>query len=166
MNRRGLLLAAALVATLALAVWPPGEAGVRAAGPVTQARATSAVGATAAPAEASAKPAASEPRFPKLGGNLFPSQTWRPPPPPPPKVKPVPPPPPPPPEPPPFPFAYFGRWAEPDKEVVFLKRGEQLMRVKAGDVINGAWRLDRVDRGGLVFTYLPLNMQKTMRIER
>jgi hypothetical protein len=149
-----LLLALAGVALLAF--WPrPEEADVVGAKARRAAVRAPAIQAPAsAPAKATAGPAV---RFADLDGDLFPAQTWRPPPPGPKPVKP------PPPAPPEFFFGYFGRWLEGGKEVYFLKQGDQVMRVRVGEVVAGAWRLDRVEADGLVFTYLPLNMAKTLR---
>ncbi|MDD4880268.1 MAG: hypothetical protein PHX10_01715, partial [Gallionellaceae bacterium] len=121
-----------------------------------------AAGSTGGPRSAGTPATATAPaaRFASLAGNLFPNQTWQPPPP---KAKPVVAPPPPPPAPPGFPFAYSGRWLEGGDERVFLSQGETLLRAGVGDVVAGQWRLDKLEEGSLVFTYLPLDMQKTLR---
>jgi hypothetical protein len=100
-------------------------------------------------------------RLAALQADLFPRQTWVPPPPP---AKPVIPPPPPPPEPPPLPFKYLGRWVDAGKETVFLLEGERAVPVTVGQVLPGSWRVESVSASGVVFTYLPLNMQSTMGI--
>jgi hypothetical protein len=95
-------------------------------------------------------------------GNLFPPQTWVPPPPPPPK--PPPPPPPPPPSPPPLPYTFLGSWAEAGQDTFFLAQGDHVHAVRKGDVLSGSWRLDVATPTQLVFTYLPLDMTRTLRI--
>jgi hypothetical protein len=159
MNGRSLVLILALAVTALLAFWPMPEDEAGLVDPVRKSHPAAARSGGAAAAPAKAEPVV---RFAVLDGDLFPSQTWRPPPP---KAKPVKPLPPPPPEPPEFFFSYFGRWVEAGKEVIFLKQGERLMRTAVGEVVAGQWRLDQVGPGGLVFTYLPLNMQKTLRTQ-
>jgi hypothetical protein len=163
-------LALALIVTLGAAFWParddaPDDAEIVAA---------SQPGPKPAPAPAAAEPAPGPTPTPGVAataperfatakaGNLFPKQTWVPPPPPPPK--PPPPPPPPPPSPPPLPYTYLGSWAEAGQETLFLAQGDQVIHVRKGDVLAGSWRLDAVTPSQLVFTYLPLDMTRTLRI--
>jgi hypothetical protein len=162
MNTRHKLLAVALLATLAAVFWPHGQ------GPVDEvvapARRPPLQGEQAA-AAASRQPlrenaAAPAPRLAAMQADLFPRQTWVPPPPPPPK-----PPPPPPPKPPALPFTYIGRWMEGNTEVVFLDQGGRTISVKPGQILPGAWRVEEITRGGVVFTYLPLDMQSTLGIK-
>lgn len=170
MNARRIVLAAALAITLAAVFWPPEatqevatvEAVRRTASAVPadvkEQAAASAAQTVHVAADAGREPAA--PRFtPEMAGDLFPVQTWVPPPPPPPK-----PPPPPPPEPPPLPFKYLGRWTEAGVEVLFLSHGNRMLRISNGDELPGGWKVDEIARNRVVFTYLPLNMQKTLGI--
>ncbi|MFA5082770.1 MAG: hypothetical protein WC474_09515 [Hydrogenophilaceae bacterium] len=160
MSARRIVLVLALLAALLLAFWPqPKEAGV--VEPAHRAARSGAAVSTGGPRPAVAS--APVARFASLTGDLFPSQTWQPPPP---KARPIVAPPPPPPAPPGFPFAYSGRWLEGGEERVFLSQGETLLRVKSGDVVAGQWRLDKLEEGSLVFTYLPLDMQKTLRTKQ
>lgn len=154
MNVRQIVLVLALLAVLVLAFWPqPEETGV--IEPVRRA------GAPASHAVPAAGPTQTVGvRFATSTGNLFPTQTWRPPPA---KIKPAAPLPPPPPAPPEFPFSYSGHWLEDGVDRVFLSQGENLVRAKVGDVVAGNWRLDKMEEGSLVFTYLPLDMQKNLR---
>ncbi|GAB3670009.1 hypothetical protein GCM10028813_53840 [Ramlibacter alkalitolerans] len=47
---------------------------------------------------------------------------------------------------------------------VFLQRGERLYAVAVGDVIDGQYRLERIDANQLLLTYLPMNAQQTITI--
>lgn len=100
------------------------------------------------------------PRLALARANLFPGQTWYvplPPPPPPAYV------PPPPPQAPPLPFAYMGRWQEGGQVTYYLMRGTLPVSARAGEVIDGAWRLEPVAGSVLNFTYLPLNQTRSLR---
>ena len=90
--------------------------------------------------------------------DVFKAKSWYVPPPPP---KPGPPPPP---APPPLPFTYMGKLLEEGKLTVFISHQDRNYAVKAGDTIEGSYRVDKVDAQGVLFTYLPLNMQQTLAI--
>lgn len=90
--------------------------------------------------------------------DIFQAKSWYVPPPPP---KPGPPPPP---APPPLPFSYMGKLLEDGKLTVFLTQQDRNYAVKAGDTLDGNYRVDAVDAQRVVFTYLPLNMQQTLAI--
>lgn len=114
-----------------------------------------------APAVASARPAP-EPaiRLAQANVDLFPEQTWYVPPPPPPPPPYVPPPPP---QAPALPYAYMGRWLEGGETTWYLVRGTLPVSVRAGQVLDGVWRLETVRAGMLDFTYLPLNQTRSLR---
>ena len=90
--------------------------------------------------------------------DLFKAQSWYVPPPPP---KPGPPPPP---APPPLPFIYMGKLLDEGKLTVFITNQDRNYAVKAGDTIEGSYRVDSVENQRVLFTYLPLNMQQTLVI--
>lgn len=90
--------------------------------------------------------------------DVFKAKSWYVPPPPP---KPVPPPPP---APPPLPFKYMGKLLDEGKLTVFITKQDRNYAVKAGDTIDGAYRVDSVEAQRVLFTYLPLNMQQTLVI--
>lgn len=90
--------------------------------------------------------------------DIFKAKSWYVPPPPP---KPGPPPAP---TPPPLPFQYMGKLFEEGKLTVFITNQDRNYAVKAGDTIEGSYRVDRVDPQQVLFTYLPLNMQQTLVI--
>lgn len=101
------------------------------------------------------------PRLALARADLFPEQTWfipPPPPPPPPVVAP------PPPQAPALPYSYMGRWQEAGQTTYYLNRGSTPLSVRAGQVLDGAWRLEPVANGMLNFTYLPLNQTRSLRI--
>lgn len=95
-------------------------------------------------------------------GNAFSVISWYvppPPPPPPPSPKPVPPPPP---TAPPLPYSYLGRYVEDGKLVILLVRSERIYTVSEGEVIENTYRVERLARGWLEMTYLPLNIKQTL----
>lgn len=63
-----------------------------------------------------------------------------------------------------MPFRFMGRWVEPDGLVVFLTQGETVLLARKGDTLAGSWRVDEITQGQMNMTYLPLNMQQTLRI--
>jgi hypothetical protein len=94
-------------------------------------------------------------------GNAFVSKSWYVPPPPPPPAKPLPPPPP---TAPPLPFTYLGRYEDLAKPVIFLVRGDRVLLVSAGDVIEGTYRVEGIVGTALGLTYLPLNIRQSLDI--
>lgn len=47
---------------------------------------------------------------------------------------------------------------------VFLERGERVYSVSPGDVIDGQYRIERIDATQLTFRYLPLNLPQNLAI--
>ena len=94
-------------------------------------------------------------------GNVFESKSWYVPPPPPPQAKPLPPPPP---TAPPLPFTYLGRYEDVGKPIIFLLRGDRVLPVSAGEVIEGTYRVDGIVGTALGLTYLPLNIRQSLDI--
>ena len=166
MTTRQRWLALVLVITLVAAFWPAREDdSIGVVEPVKKEPLPSVqeTPAQAIPTQAGREPQARTERLSsEKAGNLFPRQTWVPPPPPPPKPKPLPPPPPP--SPPPLPFSFLGRWVESGEETYFLAQGDRIHHVRKGDVVVGSWRLDGTTPNQLTFTYLPLDMTRTLRI--
>ena len=83
---------------------------------------------------------------------LFGVQSWQPPPPPPPS-----PPPPAEPELPPFPYTYMGGLTDERGRTAFFNRGDRVLAVRAGETVDGAFRVDHLDETSMTVTYLPLN---------
>jgi hypothetical protein len=100
--------------------------------------------------------------------DIFSPHSWLPPPPPPapPQVA-APSPPPPPPMAPPLPFSFFGALDEKGlARRVFLTKGDQLVIVKANDVVEGQYRVDRITDNAVDLTYLPLNQKQSISIQQ
>jgi len=85
--------------------------------------------------------------------DLFRSFSWYVAPPPPP---PLPPPPPPKPTAPPLPFAFIGQYTEGNTKLIMLTRGDRLLTVSIGDVIDSTYKVESMNAGQLTFVYLPL----------
>jgi hypothetical protein len=95
-------------------------------------------------------------------GNAFSAISWYvppPPPPPPPPAKPVPPPAP---TAPPMPYSYLGRYVEDGRLIILLVRNERIYTVAEGEVIENTYRVERLARGRLEMTYLPLDIKQTI----
>lgn len=88
---------------------------------------------------------------------------WSPPPPPPapPFVAP-PPPPPAAPQAPPFPYQLIGRLVEGTQAQILLAGPSSTLAVRVGDVVDGQWRVDQINEGGLNLTWLPAKLNQTI----
>ena len=75
-----------------------------------------------------------------------------------------PPPPPPPPQAPPLRFAFLGKLIEADRVTVFLTNGERNWVVRAGDTIDGEYRVETIDDPVMTLTYLALRLPQTLAI--
>lgn len=167
-KRRRSLLYLALAGVATWSVWlaidePASDADtdlVGVAEPVARARPPAPAVIDPAVAIAPTKPLGAASRLALARANLFPEQTWfiaPPPPPPPPDV------PPPPPQAPALPFSYMGRWQEAGQTTYYLAHGALPVSVRAGQVLDGVWRLESVTGGLLNFTYLPLGQTRNLR---
>ena len=65
---------------------------------------------------------------------------------------------------PPLPFRYVGKMIEDGKLAVFLSRGDDSYSVHSGQKIDAQYRVDKVSRTQVVFTYLPLKTRQTLDI--
>jgi hypothetical protein len=103
---------------------------------------------------------------PLSGGDAFNKLSWLPPPPPVAHVAPPKPVAPPAPVAPPLPFTFVGLVEQGTaKPRAFLAKGDALLVVAAGDVIeNNTYRLDSLSAQQLVITYLPLNTPQILSI--
>lgn len=177
--RRLLLLAAALALPVGIAGWLQDWGRADAKPPARPAPSAAAPASSPAPAAAAASsPLALRDALARLdtrlieqrsaaaeqGLDAFVVRSWTPPPPPQPPAPPPPPPPPPaPPQAPPLPFKYWGKLDESaERTVWYLGRGEQLLVVGRGDVIDATYRVDGLEGGQLRFTYLPLGTQQAL----
>jgi hypothetical protein len=91
-------------------------------------------------------------------GEMFSSRDWQPPPPPVARGKPEPP------RAPPLPFRFFGRLLDNGTTVVFLNRQDDVYAVKAGDTIDGIYRVEDISGSEVVLTYLPLKQRQKLQI--
>jgi hypothetical protein len=71
-------------------------------------------------------------------------------------------PPPPPPQAPPIPFAYMGKLVEDATTTVFLARQDRNYVVRAGDTIDGTYRVEKIGDDALELVYLPLKARQTL----
>lgn len=62
------------------------------------------------------------------------------------------------------PFAFIGKKLESGAWEVYLGRAEQSFVAREGDVLEGSWRVDRIDPPALTLTYLPLAQSQTLAI--
>lgn len=92
---------------------------------------------------------AAQPPCPVAAANLFKARSWLPPPPPLP--------PPPAPKAPPLPFTYLGQMEDGGSIALFLGRAQNTLIVRAGDLIDGVYRVEEIVPTRATFVYLPLN---------
>lgn len=99
-------------------------------------------------------------------GQPFVSTSWLPPPPPPPKPVVVVAAPPAPPVAPPLPFTFVGLVESgTPKPQAFLARGDELLVVSAGDVLdNGTYRIDALGPSQIVFVHVPTNTKQIISL--
>jgi hypothetical protein len=94
----------------------------------------------------------------EVAADLFEAKSWYVPPPPP---KPLPPPPP---SAPPLPFVYMGKTIEDGQLTVFLTKQERNYVVKAGDTLDGMYKVEEASPSMMTLIYLPLNIKQTLMI--
>lgn len=160
LGKRQYALAAGLAVAVAATLWAaqledaaeaPGVA--LAAVPTAKPRAAPSPVASAPAAPPAWEAAAREP-WPEASGAQL--AAWMPPPPPPaPAAPPVQAQPPAAPVAPPFPYQLIGRLEEGGQHLALLTGPNRSLSAKAGDVIDGQWRVDRVEPSGLALTWLP-----------
>lgn len=66
-----------------------------------------------------------------------------------------------PPSPPPLPFRYLGRYTA-DAPLVVLTKGDAMFLAKAGDTLDGGWRVDSIGGPAIQLTYLPLQVKQSI----
>lgn len=105
------------------------------------------------PTPGSLRPAGSKPAQENEIVDLFPRQGWTPPAvasAPAPAVAP------------PLPFTFGGRYTEGTKIFIFLNEGAKMHTVRQGDTVNATYRIEKIDSGVIILTYLPLGLQQTL----
>jgi hypothetical protein len=70
----------------------------------------------------------------------------------------------PPPPAPPLPYTYVGKIMDDGKVTVFLAKSDRNYVVKQGETLDGAYRVDEIKGGVMVFTYLPLDQKQILAI--
>ncbi|MBT9492836.1 MAG: hypothetical protein IV107_10920 [Paucibacter sp.] len=174
-SKRGWLLGTALALTLAATLWSAlsPDADEALAQPVAGERRT----AAPAPSTASRRPAAAASAAEPLVATNWATversvwavpengyfAAWGPPPPPPaPKQVAVAPQPPAAPVAPSFPYQLIGRLVEGDQALALLAGPQRSLAVKAGDVVDGQWRVEQVTERGLSLTWLPAKLNQNI----
>jgi hypothetical protein len=66
-------------------------------------------------------------------------------------------------EPPPLPFEFLGRYEAGDQPSVLLLADERIRVVSPGEVIDGAWRIERLGAEEIEITHLPTRTKQTMK---
>lgn len=122
-----------------------------------------------ATAESAPTPAVAPAVVPQVAvpaADLFASQSWYVSPPPPPVMAaPVlPPPAPAKPAAPPLPFKFIGKLDDRRALQVFLLRGEQVLVVREGDLIDKTYKVQRIDAEKMTLVYLPLDIAQTLTV--
>ena len=167
-KQRWIIYAVALALTLVAVRWAGGQDGAENGVAAARQADEAAKPARGAPAGAAATERVPEVRLDLLGsrtspapaGDPFQARSWAPAPDPEPASRRRLPPPPP--QAPPLPFAYMGKLVEDATTTVFLARQDRNYVVRAGDTIDGTYRVERIADDGLVVTYLPLKIQQTL----
>ena len=97
---------------------------------------------------------------------LFARKSWyiAPPLPPPPPPPPQAPPPPVAPTAPPLPFVFMGRMTDAERLTVFLVKDNRVYMVSEGDVIDGTYKLEKIEPRQVTFLYLPLDVTQTLAV--
>jgi hypothetical protein len=155
----GLLLATTFAATAWMATREASEDGVEV---VEQSDRGEAANDRAPVAQAvePAPPAAAQAavRLAQARRDLFAAHSWY-------IAPPLPPPlPPPPPMAPPLPYSFLGQWREDGQQTLFLHAGARELTARAGDVLDGAWKLEAIHGTQARFVYLPLNQTRTLSL--
>lgn len=65
---------------------------------------------------------------------------------------------------PPLPFVYMGKILNDGNRAVFLTRNDKPYIARAGDVLDGTYRVDAIQPPTLELTYLPLSQKQTLDI--
>jgi len=167
-KQRWIIYAVALALTLVAVKWAGGQDGAENGVAAARQADEAAKPARGAPAGAAATERVPEVRLDLLGsrtspapaGDPFQARSWAPAPEPEPASRRRLPPPPP--QAPPLPFAYIGKLVEDATTTVFLARQDRNYVVRAGDTIDGTYRVERIADEALVVTYLPLKIQQTL----
>ena len=64
-----------------------------------------------------------------------------------------------------LPFSFLGQYQEDDRLVILLMKGERMLLVKTGEVIDGTYRVEGIEGRFLTLLYLPLGIRQTLDVE-
>ncbi|MDH4560067.1 secretion system X translation initiation factor [Pseudomonas sp. BN411] len=122
--------------------------------------------ATAENASAPAVAPSAAPEVAVPAADLFASQSWYVAPPPAPAMaaSALPPPAPAKPTAPPLPFKFIGKLDDRRALQVFLLRGEQVLVVREGDLIDKTYKVQRIDAERMTLVYLPLDVAQSLDV--
>lgn len=65
---------------------------------------------------------------------------------------------------PPLPFRFLGQMVDEGKATLFLSMNERNIVVSTGETIDDLYRVDSIENGVAVFTYLPMKQKQTLPI--
>ncbi|MEY8876493.1 MAG: hypothetical protein AB9M60_08295 [Leptothrix sp. (in: b-proteobacteria)] len=63
---------------------------------------------------------------------------------------------------PPFPYPYIGGLTDEGQRTAFFSRGERVLALRAGETVDGTYRVDQVSPKQMNLTYLPLQQALTV----
>jgi hypothetical protein len=66
------------------------------------------------------------------------------------------------PQPPPMPFRVLGRYVEDGEAVIFLQHGEQNVLARVGDLVGEHYKVEEIQQGALILTYVPLGVKQVL----
>jgi Tfp pilus assembly protein PilP len=65
---------------------------------------------------------------------------------------------------PPLPFKFIGKLDDSQQLQVFLLRGEQVLVVREGDLIDKTYKVQRIDAERMTLVYLPLDIAQSLAV--
>lgn len=63
-----------------------------------------------------------------------------------------------------LPFSYMGKMERDGNLIIYLSAGESAYSVGIGDTIEDAYRVEKIETGQVIFTYLPTAITQTLKI--
>jgi hypothetical protein len=162
MTRRNAMFGLALLLTLLASWWAAGlgtEAEVSAPARPAGGSGVDRSRAADPAAQLFARIEAARVELPRLEGGPFAERSFQPPPPPPTAAPAVAP------RAPALPFRYIGALEEDGVRSVFLANGDRLIAVRAGDLVDGTYKVERLAPGMIEFTYLPLKERQLLPLQ-
>jgi hypothetical protein len=62
----------------------------------------------------------------------------------------------------PLPFKYLGRMVKPDTTLVYLLKGEELLVVEVGTILEANYRVESISDAEIGFVYMPLGTKQVL----